>query len=1613
MAKSPQKTKLNRKFLILVGGFVVFAIVVLGGIYYWSYSAAPERNIHLGDALVVEAKAAEAAGDADEAYKKFQQAISRYGRAVSKKPNDLGYSQKMLDTLALMTPKTSGDAMELNRRRDLLLQKRTRAAPLDGIQWLTFINSLSEQADLFPEAGIWKSIAGACDEALGRLPEGEPNILAIRQIRLDALLNLGTVLMSDERAAAETEVAAFLKEFPKNDVLWANLLTYLSADADQLALANRPDESKLRVAEFAAALETAKASNPSSSLLAIAEVQHLVAQRRRKNPLATPGAIHTILDPLLWKGGDTNAAELGTATSLSLDELMTLGDLVVALEDPTVTNRMIVADQAYCDRFPNTLLLMRSIAKLHQSAGQFAEANAAFERVLAAPPPKVSILAAFNDDIRVSALDDMFEIQFSNWQAGKAPAERIVAREALKVARDRLAAGVAGRDGELALIRADAKLAFADGDYLTAVTKLEEVFARDKKVSASLYLVSVISLVERGEQGAALVRVNQAIDEYPFIGQFYYVRARIEASLGRKNDAKRSIQTLLDRDPDDAEAKTLLDLIARSADEGELNMGDPVIKILGDGELLASEGQIDDAIAHIRLALTKYPADLRLRRTICQWLLFAGRITEAQELLANYLVDNPTDTGLKHLGVLSSIPSPVDRVVAFVDLPGANGEQAKPEARAVDLVVGLTNLRENLKQRLKTDSKADKAELELQFAHATTAAQEAIAKAIAVAPGNPVLLDRLYSESLLANNPEQADQLVSLAEKNCKDPAIALLLRGRIELDRKRFSEAVRFFEQAQSIPGASSVVYRLLGFARERAGDVEGAREAYALSYERRPNDPLTVQFYTAHLARSGKTDDARAVLRSAMLAMPESIQIRNAYYDLEALYGSRAGSILERRRMYTLRPAESENARQLMRLLIETAPSRELLLNPDGTERYAEREWIGIGKERQDQELELLGKIQAREATTIFDRLLTINPEDRVTIRVFGAAMQRAGRGEEAQTFFTNRAETVTGPSRPQAWLELAELQLERNRSTEATNSFEQAILLDESVTSDVSRIVSSLWADRNQPARALEVLNAAHAKHPTVDLARLITALRLETRDFAGAKSMSEELEKLGGSTVTFNDRLLAADLYAAELDEAFNKLTPAELTTITGNFNAAMDAAIRLDPASALPFVVRAGTFQRRYQRTGTAEDLQSAKSDIARAIQLQGSYWPATRLLASILVDGGDLPAATHSIRQFVEQSPRNNDARRALMGYQLMAGDSIGAVQTADDAIKIEPRNPIWLQALAEAHFAADLKLDAASDYERIFAITKNPSDLTKAIVIRIMNRPPDFITVLADLRVIAEYANTDPFLQMLGAAAIAGSADNDLQKTQGRVQLREMYKVVSIAKGGLTDQWVMSIASLFSAEESAQMEQFVLDACGHSPDSALCRSMGQQYLELGPAASAKAQEYAVKALSLASNDEEKFNALRVLGAAKYRANHFAEAAAAFEESLTIHPEDLAALNNLAFLEAAYLNKASQSVERARRAFAVNLANADLMDTLGFALFKIGELPEAITLLRRASRAQPSAIVFAHLAAAQLAAGRRGEAVESLNRAKALRFDPEAQRAIDELTKTLGDSTGG
>lgn len=88
-------TKINRKFVLVVTGFAVAAALLLGGVIvvYQVYVKDAERNIVKGDELMAEGKLREAYGS--------------YGRAVSKKPGEIRYVEKMEEALRKIVADTN------------------------------------------------------------------------------------------------------------------------------------------------------------------------------------------------------------------------------------------------------------------------------------------------------------------------------------------------------------------------------------------------------------------------------------------------------------------------------------------------------------------------------------------------------------------------------------------------------------------------------------------------------------------------------------------------------------------------------------------------------------------------------------------------------------------------------------------------------------------------------------------------------------------------------------------------------------------------------------------------------------------------------------------------------------------------------------------------------------------------------------------------------------------------------------------------------------------------------------------------------------------------------------------------------------------------------------------------------------------------------------------------------------------------------------------------------------------------------------------------------------------------------------------------------------------
>jgi len=133
-------------------------------------------------------------------------------------------------------------------------------------------------------------------------------------------------------------------------------------------------------------------------------------------------------------------------------------------------------------------------------------------------------------------------------------------------------------------------------------------------------------------------------------------------------------------------------------------------------------------------------------------------------------------------------------------------------------------------------------------------------------------------------------------------------------------------------------------------------------------------------------------------------------------------------------------------------------------------------------------------------------------------------------------------------------------------------------------------------------------------------------------------------------------------------------------------------------------------------------------------------------------------------------------------------------------------------------------------------------------------------------------------------------------------------------------------------------------------------------------------------------------------GIARERAGDWAGAESDLLLALDLAPEQPYVLNYLGFTWADQGVNLPRARAMLERAVELRPQDGNIADSLGWALFRMGDIPGAIRLLERAAELEPrSATVNDHLGDAYWAAGRRDEARFQWSRA--LRLDPEPEEA--------------
>jgi predicted Zn-dependent protease len=329
-------------------------------------------------------------------------------------------------------------------------------------------------------------------------------------------------------------------------------------------------------------------------------------------------------------------------------------------------------------------------------------------------------------------------------------------------------------------------------------------------------------------------------------------------------------------------------------------------------------------------------------------------------------------------------------------------------------------------------------------------------------------------------------------------------------------------------------------------------------------------------------------------------------------------------------------------------------------------------------------------------------------------------------------------------------------------------------------------------------------------------------------------------------------------------------------------------------------------------------------------------------LAKAAMADNNRTLAEDALNQAIATNPAYADAIVALAALQVQSGHAEEAVTALTELLKKRPDLPEARIILADAYQLLGQFEFAANNLREQVHLW--PGDARGhallSLVLRQQNRMPE---AREELTKAAELAPDD-------LAIFSQIVDLDLAEKNfpsAFLRVRElMQKKPQSAAAQFLEAKVYFAQADYAAAETALRRALSLDTNFLEPYNLLV-SIYQ--------ATNRLPEAVKQAEALAARQPENLQALMTLALLREKMKKFAEAADAYEKLLARSPDFAPALNNLACLYADHLNEPKKAVETARKARTAQPADPAVADTLGWALFKQQEYPQALAFLQESA----------------------------------------------------------
>ena len=1589
------RSKVNRKLALVVGGFSAAAVLLLVTIVLvnqlWIKNA--ERNIRAGDALMEQGK--------------FRQAYEMYGRALSKKPDQVAYVDKMEKALRSVVATTPTQAMEDYRSLSALNRARTRAQPLDPAQWRILLDAVEDEGDIYARGEGWLQLEGVAKDMREIMPAGTPGAQVAEEAIIHARAQREGLLTSNERAELERQAEAFLKVAPKSWRAWGALASLRIADVSRLR-AGGQEQASLRRREQAdrtiADMRAAIPADDAGAAVAMAQVDldRVMIDAREGNRFdpskVDPSRLQGAVDALVAAVDRSGRGLWARAAAVQLATARQEKSAMAVLE-----SRMA--------KDPDDMLTAQLALELASFGGAGPDGvgegtRAAAKRILERPQLPTSLSAFVQAEARSRALQVLLESAIVASSApGIDPSRKSDLEREISDNRAKLLEAQQNDAASPVMLSVDAKIAQSKGDLPAAARMWESYFAKVPQPAADAFLWACLVSRAQNDLGLAMQYATRGNDAHPTDARLVIQRAELAAQLGRVAEAAELFGALAKSFPDRPEfVRMAADLKSRA--EGSQA---PAAPELGAIEAAMKDG--DMARARELAAGWAASSGGSLPAVFAQVMIEerAGDRAKALELVREALTRFPTNPDLARTEAFFATEDPVERIDMMTERLVPD-----PKRRVVERLRALRSIRQELARQievLRQGGSPDVAASERALARVDAEIPVAEKAAQGAASDDQGGIELAFNDALARKDWAAAEAQVQAASRvAAASPSLEPVLRARLLAAQDRVPEAIASLEAARKAGRSEAPVAAMLAMMQERVGNEPAAFALWKEAYDRRPNDPNIVRGYVRAMGRSGQGRAALDFLRSAVTANPSDTELAVVAAEFESVYGLRSRAVELRQRIVQAEPANRQNLLELYALLFMPADFGSLR-DDSGRARFDARTWATVPPEEQQRLLADARAANAEFAERIYQASLQQAPFDvQFAIRK-ATVLREAGKcdlGTQAIRSIVDAA-TAAGKATYQMHVALAAHLAECGDRAGSDAAFAKAKELQDPSRKEVDALLVEFAAGRGEYVEAVRIMKEAFGAQPTPANLMRLADLQLLARQFADAEaSVGKARELVAGKVDADTQRaleMLAAGVLAGRADELRQQ---GKLDEARGKAEEALAAVGRAEvaaPADLTAPLRRAQLLRAMAVGSSDPKRLDEAVTEADRILARNALFWQAVSFRADLALDKRDPASAVGILERYLQAQPGNEEAGTKLLELLVATGNVQRAIEVARSTVALRPDDPKWAERLGELLESSGDRAGAAREYERAFTLDPKTVRYAERATYALL-RNGKASDALAVLRNAADLVQRSAVLRGIAASALMQTGRRD----EALVAAREAILAArgSADRDETEERTLRTLREMFGDRGAAEFEALVVQLGELTPIEAAI--IADTWFQSGPQGYDKALEWCAKVDSMgdAAGQGVKAGVDLTRGTVLYARGKAEEACDAFERAAKLSGRNPSALNNAAYLLSTVRKDHRKALEYATLAVQIAPSQPDFLDTLGSVLVQLNRPDEAADALEKSIALKPSAAAFAHLAQARAAQSRFADARKAVQQAKdAGGITPELQKELDALLASI------